>query len=84
MPRVEASGLSYIQVDKHGMSILYHLHQCTDLAHHKIFPDKVCKGGILHLHLHYTTLLHISSTPMYVSVNTQDCYIVKYNVYIPH
>ena len=26
-PRAFASGLSYVQVDKHGMTILYHLHQ---------------------------------------------------------
>ena len=25
-PRVLASGLSYVQVDKHGITILYHLH----------------------------------------------------------
>ena len=31
-PRAIASGLSYVQVDKHGLTILYHLHQgrpCT-------------------------------------------------------
>ena len=31
-PRALASGLSYVQVDKHGITILYHLHQrrpCT-------------------------------------------------------
>ena len=31
-PRALASGLSYVQVDKHGISILYHQHQyspCT-------------------------------------------------------
>ena len=27
-PRAVASGLSYVQVDKHGITILYHLHQC--------------------------------------------------------
>ena len=27
-PRAIASGLSYVQVDKHGITILYHLHQC--------------------------------------------------------
>ena len=27
-PRALASGLSYVQVDKHGVTILYHLHQC--------------------------------------------------------
>ena len=25
-PRTLASGLSYVQVDKHGITILYHLH----------------------------------------------------------
>ena len=43
-PRALASGLSYVQVDKHGMTILYHLH--LDLAHHKIFRAEVGKGGI--------------------------------------
>ena len=27
-PRAIASGLSYVQVDEHGITILYHLHQC--------------------------------------------------------
>ena len=27
-PRALASGLSYVQVDKHGITIFYHLHQC--------------------------------------------------------
>ena len=27
-PQALASGLSYEQVDKHGINILYHLHQC--------------------------------------------------------
>ena len=27
-PRALASGLSYVQVDKHGITISYHLHQC--------------------------------------------------------
>ena len=27
-PRALASGLSYVQVDKHGITNLYHLHQC--------------------------------------------------------
>ena len=26
--RALASGLSYVQVDKHGITTLYHLHQC--------------------------------------------------------
>ena len=38
-PRALVSGLSYVQVDKHGITILY---KCTtyisiDLAHHEIF-----------------------------------------------
>ena len=28
-PRALASGLSYVQVDKHGITILYHIHQCS-------------------------------------------------------
>ena len=27
-PQALASGLSYVQVDKHGITILYHPHQC--------------------------------------------------------
>ena len=27
-PRALASGLSFVQVDKHGITILCHLHQC--------------------------------------------------------
>ena len=27
-PRALASGLSYVQADKHGITIVYHLHQC--------------------------------------------------------
>ena len=27
-PRALACGLSYVQVDKHGITILYHRHQC--------------------------------------------------------
>ena len=27
-PRALASGLSYVQVEKHGITILYHLYQC--------------------------------------------------------
>ena len=34
-PQALASGLSYIQADKHGITVLYHLHQyrpCTTRA----------------------------------------------------
>ena len=44
-PRALASGLSNAQVDKHGLTILYHLQQCN-LAHNEPFRAKVGKGGI--------------------------------------
>ena len=44
-PRAFTSGLSYVQKDKHGITILYNLHQCRP-AHHQIFNAKVGKGGI--------------------------------------
>ena len=45
-PQALASGLSYVQVDKHGITVLYHLHQCRPNAHQVIFHAKVGKGGI--------------------------------------
>ena len=45
-PRALASGLSYVQVDKHGITIFYTTSISVDLAHHEIFRAKVCKGGI--------------------------------------
>ena len=44
-PRALVSGLSYVQVDKHGITILYHLIS-VELEHHEIFCAKVGKGGI--------------------------------------
>ena len=44
-PRALASGLSYFQVGKHGITI-YTTYISVDLAHHEIFPAKVGKGGI--------------------------------------
>ena len=44
-PRALASGLSYVQVDKHG--ILFHTtYISVDLANHEIFCAKVGNGGI--------------------------------------
>ena len=37
-PPALASRLSYVQMDKHGISV--------DLAHHEIFRAKVGKGGL--------------------------------------
>ena len=41
-PRALASGLSYVQVDKHGVTILYHL-VSVDLSHHEICRVQVGK-----------------------------------------
>ena len=48
-PRALASGLSYLQMDKHGITILYHLHQCIPCTSRDIsffLISKVGKGGI--------------------------------------
>ena len=55
-PRALASGLSYGQVDKHAITILYHLHQCR---HHEVFCAKDGKGGIsmsLLIELHFLSI----------------------------
>ena len=39
-PRAFASGLSDLQVNRYGITILYHLH----LAHHKLVRSKVSNG----------------------------------------
>ena len=44
-PRALASRLSYVQVDKHGITILYHLHQCRPFTS-EIVRAKVGKGDI--------------------------------------
>ena len=44
-PRALASGLSYVKVDKHGITI-YTTYISVDLAHQVIFHAKVGKGGI--------------------------------------
>ena len=44
-PRALVSGVSYVQLGKHGITILYHLNQCR-LEHNNIFHAKVGKGGI--------------------------------------
>ena len=44
-PRALASGLSYVQVDKYGITI-YATYISVDLAHYEIFHAKVGKGGI--------------------------------------
>ena len=44
-PRALASGLSYVQVDKRGITI-YTTYISVELEHHKIFCAKVGKVGI--------------------------------------
>ena len=44
-PRVLASGLSYIQTDKHGITILNYIIS-VDFAHHEIVLTKVGKDSI--------------------------------------
>ena len=44
-PRALASGLSYVQVDKHDI-LFYTTYISVDLAHLNIFHAKVDKGGI--------------------------------------
>ena len=45
-PRALASGLSYVQMDKHCITILYHLHPCRPCTARDIFRSKIGKGGI--------------------------------------
>ena len=47
-PQALSSGLSYLQVEKHGITILY-TYISVDLAHIKIFHAKVGKGGIIRI-----------------------------------
>ena len=44
-PRALASGLSYEAVNKHGIIISYHLHQCRPCTSRDVHA-KVAKGGI--------------------------------------
>ena len=44
-PRASASGLSYVQGDKHG-KLFHTTHTTVGLAHHETFGAKVGKGGI--------------------------------------
>ena len=45
-PRALASGFSYVQVDKHGITFFYTTYISVDIAHYEIFHAKVGKGGI--------------------------------------
>ena len=58
-PRAVASGLSYLQVDKHGILILYHLNQYRPCIPQD-FRAKVGKGGIISVRI--TTLSKLQKT----------------------
>ena len=45
-PRALASGLSYVQADKHGIAINYTTYISVDFAHHEIIRAKVGKSGM--------------------------------------
>ena len=45
-PRALASGLSYLQVDKHGITFFCTTYTSLGIAHHEIFHAKFGKGGI--------------------------------------
>ena len=55
-PQALASGLSYVQVDKDGITILYHLHQCRPCTL-RDFGYKVGKGGIKNLYFMLSSLM---------------------------
>ena len=45
-PRALASGLSYVQMDKHGITI-YTTYISVNLTHREIFCAKIGEGGII-------------------------------------
>ena len=45
-PRALVSGLSYVQVDKHGLTI-YTTYISVGPVHHELFRANVDKGGII-------------------------------------
>ena len=68
-PQAVASGLSYVQVDKHGITILYHLHQ-----YHQ-FGDKVGKGGVKDIKVLLCPKYTVPKYPL----NTRDKTLHKHN-----
>ena len=60
-PRALASGLSYVQVDKHGITILCHLHQCIPCTS-SAFHAKAGKGGINDYSLFFNLSFQVNTT----------------------
>ena len=50
-PRALASGISYVQVDKHDITV-YTTYISVDLAHHEIVHAKIGKGSIKEVFVH--------------------------------
>ena len=48
-PRALASGLSYVQVDKHGIIILYHLHKTLHIT--RYFVLKLVRVDNVYFHV---------------------------------
>ena len=44
-PQTLAGGLSCVQVNKHGITILYHLNECRPCTSHDIIAKGWYKGG---------------------------------------
>ena len=64
-PQALVSGLSYVQVDKHGITI-YTTYISEDLAHHEIVRAKVGIGGI-------SPLSCIRPLPVQFSFSISNC-----------
>ena len=71
-PRALLSGLSCLQVDKHGITILYHLHQCRPCISQD-FHAKDGKGGIM-----LDLLYHVASGSEITPCNKIDKPLVVY------
>ena len=72
-PRALASGLSYVQVDKHGL-LFYTTYISVDLAHHEVVCAKVGTGG---MNINIYTLLvvrlicfQVLSDPVFLFLNS--------------
>ena len=77
-PRALASGLSYVQVDKHGITF-YTTYISVDLAHQVIFHAKVGKGGKTVLFVLVERTIIIIIYPFYLMQNITKFSWIKYS-----
>ena len=77
-PRALASGLSYVQVDKHGITI-YTTYISVDIVHHEIFHAKVGKSGIKLYHARIRTLGSslVLTTSLWLVTQTNFSYLAQ-------